>query len=484
MKRLTILSIIIILILAVGCQPTPDDSVVAPKNIEQIVIQAQENTEEGADIHESIKAELYNDTFTSGNGKTVFNISATIDIPDVESLSIQRVTKHVFSQEEASQMIETFLGDVKLYQIPVSLDQKQIEEKLILYYGMRDGSIPIFVDGEDSTSIERLNELIADYEKALLSAEDAPGQLEASLIFSTPSDSTDPASQKIEGVSINANGDIYLCINNCYPQPNIVRAIYVNAKARDGFLYNRNAPYYDIRDTEDPIVPASFNLSQDEALQFANNLLADLEISGMQCAQIRYVVMPSNTSNTWPGITYTSENAQAFKWAYKLQFTRLAGGVPITITSANGTGVTDETLYALPWEYEKLEIIVDTAGLVCFEYRSPYEIVETITTNASILPFEDIASVAKVMLPATYGWIDESSEMKSASIEISRISLGMMRVTEPNARDHGLLIPVWDLWGSLTTTNNNGEQSVFYEFESLLTINALDGTVINRQLGY
>ena len=50
-----------------------------------------------------------------------------------------------------------------------------------------------------------------------------------------------------------------------------------------------------------------------------------------------------------------------------------------------------------------------------------------------------------------------------------------------------MLVPVWDFFGNYERTLNEGEGPADKDTErynSLLTINAVDGTVIDRGLGY
>ena len=60
-----------------------------------------------------------------------------------------------------------------------------------------------------------------------------------------------------------------------------------------------------------------------------------------------------------------------------------------------------------------------------------------------------------------------------------------MRISEANDFQSGLLVPVWDIIGTkkykynTKSNDENGENE-----ESLMTINAIDGTVIDKQLGY
>ena len=72
---------------------------------------------------------------------------------------------------------------------------------------------------------------------------------------------------------------------------------------------------------------------------------------------------------------------------------------------------------------------------------------------------------------------------------IDRIVLGYARIYEPSTDAHtGVLIPVWDFFGSMTSESEyNGETESNTSKdpnESFLTINAVDGSIIDRDLGY
>ncbi len=57
--------------------------------------------------------------------------------------------------------------------------------------------------------------------------------------------------------------------------------------------------------------------------------------------------------------------------------------------------------------------------------------------------------------------------------------LGYSRISEADSFDTGLLVPVWDFMGTVTN-EAYGEE----EYRSVLTINAVDGSIIDRALGY
>jgi hypothetical protein len=75
-------------------------------------------------------------------------------------------------------------------------------------------------------------------------------------------------------------------------------------------------------------------------------------------------------------------------------------------------------------------------------------------------------------------------------LKINRVELSMMRIAKPDS-DEYLVIPVWDFYGGSiepTTSDDTDEECLnelteFYG-RSFLTINAIDGSVIDRKLGY
>ena len=74
------------------------------------------------------------------------------------------------------------------------------------------------------------------------------------------------------------------------------------------------------------------------------------------------------------------------------------------------------------------------------------------------------------------------------SFHIEEIRLGYMRIMEKGNPTEGTMVPVWDFLGTKVIDHNNTGEAYTDSFggpyESCLTINAMDGTVIDRDLGY
>ena len=101
------------------------------------------------------------------------------------------------------------------------------------------------------------------------------------------------------------------------------------------------------------------------------------------------------------------------------------------------------------------------------------------------MAFDSIVKIYEQMMEVTNADIGEFE--KQRTYHVNKIKLGYSRIYDPNVDNRaGVLVPVWDFFGGFDAEidghyeQNNGEHSK----QSFMTINAIDGTVINRDLGY
>lgn len=489
-KKLFWLLLSAVILILSACQQTPEQPIVVGKNLNAIIDKAV-TTEEGqaGSVSERINApESYNASVNGVNGKLSVNVNASVTVPDTEGISVVRVARHSFTQQEADRMMEVLMRGETLYQTDTALTKEEIQEKLVAYYGMRDGSIPVNLDGENPGDTEKLAELIKYYEGLLQNAPETRVPVPADTKFHTPDDAFNPNAQVIEGTAAVNGKAAYLYINDGFFGDNNIEATFVNAKTQLEGNYN-SSPYTVLSDEDaaDIQVPAGFTMTEDDARRAAEDILARLGITGMACVKIQYAVMSDEFATgdvvLDADATVPPQQWADGKWAYSLQFQREINGIPVTLTRHSGNSLREEDDYSQPWPYERLELIADETGVVYFNYVSPYDVKETVTENAALLEFPKIASVFENMLPVAYGYLNEEGTAAGLRIEVSEARLGLMRVTEQNSRDSGLLIPVWDFFGETTIIPEEGEP-YSNGVNTLLTINAVDGSVIDRDLGY
>ena len=441
MKRMIgILLTAIASVLLVSCQSTPEEPVVIQKDMEQMIEKAtkEDEAQQDASLTAYLSApEIYTTSFDGYNGDLSVNVNAVVTVPDSDGISVVRIGRHEFTQGEADKMMEVFLQGETLYQVDLSMTREEIQEKLVTYYGMRDGSIPMDVDGENPQDKEKLRQTIEYYEKLLRETPETKVLVPADTTFHTPETTVNPDAQVIEGTATVNGKASYFYINNGFFSKNNIEAIFINAKTQLEMGYN-DCPY-SVLDDEELIgiqIPDSFTMSRTDAQNTAGDVLARLGITDMACVGIRYAVMSeevaTGTAVAEPEAVIAPEELEAGKMGILPTISEINKRYTYNpdITCWNSRSVEEEGDVSAPWPYEKLEIIVDETGIVYYYYRSPYSARETVTEDAALKQFSEIESVFEKMFPITYGYLNDEGTDYKLSVNIMEVKLGLMRITE------------------------------------------------------
>ena len=134
---------------------------------------------------------------------------------------------------------------------------------------------------------------------------------------------------------------------------------------------------------------------------------------------------------------------------------------------------------------ELITVVVDDDGIQAVRYDMPFEITQVLDEDCELLSFDQIMNVARTIFPLRYAYLE--SEYKDTRMRVDQITLGYMVVLSRNNSDYCEIIPVWDFFGTVEhRREKNGEviEARNEPFRSLLTISAIDGTIIDRNYGY
>ncbi len=170
---------------------------------------------------------------------------------------------------------------------------------------------------------------------------------------------------------------------------------------------------------------------------------------------------------------------------YTVHFARTLDGIPVNYTFARGEGIDESDSF---WSYERMDLSYDENGLIKFEWDNPYQVEKISDEYLFLLPFSEIQTVFEEMMIKKYE--DAVEQLKGvdefqANYEINEVRLGYMRIREAGNVTEGTMVPVWDFYGTKTFQYDDGEFYVEnFAYDSLITINALDGTIIDRDFGY
>ena len=124
--------------------------------------------------------------------------------------------------------------------------------------------------------------------------------------------------------------------------------------------------------------------------------------------------------------------------------------------------------------YEQVLMAINREGqITSFLWSSPYRISDERVTQ-TLLPFENILTVARQTLLLKY----QVEEVRGEShLFVYRIALGYMAVLQRDTLTFALT-PVWNFYG------HDVPEDVHVGCRPLLTVNAVDGTVIDLEYGY
>lgn len=469
MKKVsTFLVLILILSFLTACQKTPDEQFVMKKDTERMIEQAaaQEN---GTPISAlGIPDERYTYETSDTSGTVRIYADAAIILPDVERLPIVRVGMGKFTERDAENLYHLLCEGAT----PIALDAPLPKS---YYQEILQGLIELRQSGnlDKYASLEELDAAITEAMKEVDQAPASAQVIEPEFSFV----SKDGASEFRIGC-LSANSKIStLIVTNSEDGSGSNRADFIrdiqDRAAYSSWIAGGLAPTLAFEQTLSPYFEPP-KMSEQQTLELATRAIEKLELVDFVCTGKRMAAL------YLPGVDASDAPRRG---VYEFMFTRSVNGAAITFTNDDGMGLPDDpTTTAKPWMYERLRIFIDDEGIFALQWDSPYTVTEIQNESATLLPFDKIIEIFERMIVVKNEQAgDAVSAVRKQTIEIKEIRLGLMRVKEKNVGDSGVLVPVWDFFGTQAfddiTIGQDG-------YQSLLTINAVDGSIIDRDLGY
>ncbi len=491
MKKIISLITALLLLTAIfsGCQATPEKPVVIQKDYDGMIEKAKETPTAKEAPPERYEAEL------SGlNGAFRVNVHADMTMPQDKNYPVLEVKNHTITDEEAGHIIDTLCkgemlacGDGGEYIL-----SKSELQKYILYWKSQGKS----EDGKYTFQRD-----IDIYE---------------SLLSETP-ETAPPMNRKFE------NGKIYQMQNNRLTTREDENRQYIyGMSSKDGLhetigisrstdgresyvvymadasalvpfgaagfetyttaetLQKADAEYREVYLAQGILPDAlpDIAVTEQESVALADELIDELGIdyaSSIFAEKVYGVnlIIKNNISEYTPA-----------RCVWRIRYGRAAGGLCTTYTRNRSATLGDDQ-FAESWEYEQISVYVDDSGIVGFFWRAPYEITETKVENAAVLGFDEIREIFEQMMFVKYSYYENFGVI--ITIDIDNVRFGLTRICSPNDSKKGLLVPTWDFFGTWGFTKQGSDEidtSESIPYESYLTINAIDGSIIDRNMGY
>ena len=530
-----------------ACQENPEGSIVAHKDMDQLISQAAKSGESQVGAVEVIAGakeyESYQTTIESENLKVKVNVDAQVEVPEVDRLSIYRVAQKQFDQAFLDKVRAELCPDATLYDGAVRdvRTKSQIEQEL---QGMRqmmaeeeanlrqtysemeemtqediEANVQVYKD-EWQREIDSLQEAYetapdeldyaaypsdgqihtveelhaqhpdSEYYEWQYGLSDQPGD----SIFYGVSDGKDGAYQSLY-VQNNADYGNRLMFRNTtdgHPMTSVLVEEtpfqpHYSAREAAGFdisfeeFYEKKGVPTPVIDggylmepdwTFAPVGSTTISFTQEEAQAKAEALLEKLDLSDFKFdegGQFSELVSEKNENGDMLYDVY-----------YILRYRREMDGVMLTQSSGMkfAEGWEDSDTYRKQmWAGESIEFRINDRGIVGFNYNAPLEITDTVVEGAALKTFDEVKGIFEQMLPVTLGSTDYDNVAK-----VDKVRLSYSRISEKDSFDTGLVVPVWSFEG--TDEAYSGEFLDWTNTGTLLAINAIDGSVIDSNLGY
>ncbi len=448
-----------------ACQPTPENEIVINKNDGAM----EKEIEKGTDISEKQLKDVsqqYKNTLTKAN--ITVNFDAKVDKVDSDTFPVWTAGKYQITQTDADNIAKVLIPpEAEVYDTAQSntLTKSEIQDK-ILNCKAEIERIKKLDDegfsnefGEDETrksAIEWINDQIDYYESMINDAPDEKPIVDSDLVFK---DTLSGRGIDVYIKKTNKSDPLYFLI------------------LRDFVRYGNDEETIScIKSDSDFVVQDSktMGITLKEAESQASSALRSMGINDM-------TVVSSGTLNySKPNEAYFVKYQRILDNKYVLSDIETAPQMEPEDEMATGTYIDENgnevvSEYAAPLDPEELTVMINKEGIIDLFWLNAKGDFNKITENVELLTFEDIMKKSEDNI--FYNIYADKEDKVTVNIE--SIELNYMCVKQKDSLTKLLAIPVWDFIGFQKETKFGFRISGCY-----LTLNAIDGTVIDRELGY
>ncbi len=425
-----------------------------------------------------------------GNDTVSVKVDAAVEVPQAEGFQTYKVTSRVFAQADYDKVSRVLLGGAPLWERDYEkmegshgFTKAEVEERISILeerkaQAQKAGAKDPVMDDEKGKSYDEEIKVWEDM------GEKAPEEavfIDVPALVSYTESAEDIEDNYLSGYATVDGQDYFVSLdNNLRDDWRWVSFAVRNQKEHGGEIRGTGQEELNRAVQEaagDPVgrAKAEEDLPVEEITKKAESLVSDMGFSDFAVDGGEYY---------W-AVTGGGEDDLTMDYVgYQVNFARLVDGIPVTYTSRTGTTVDDGDICS--WPYESLRLIFDEdVEMTDFVWENPYQLEKLSDEYVFLMPFSDIQDIFEEMVIKKYTDFVGEEQIRIA-LDIDRVRLGYMRVREKGNLMEGTLIPVWDFFGSETFYYEGTDETytVDGESESWLTINAMDGTVVDRGLGY
>ncbi len=427
-----------------------------------------------------------------------------MEVPKADKIYSVKLERQELTQELADMFLDYFIGDSPMY-MRISEGEKAstLENELANWEQVKynaennwdevKNKDPYQDNGGQQGAIEYIDDVIERIEKQLENAPDVYGYESMSRQIALPRDNggkdipedateEEIAASKAEDERLRSlHSSVlellgYAKVEESYIEDKMAYLYLHGDAGKTATLYYDNSNsaagngYYIGREEEEELSKA-ITISLDEAVEIAQKAIQDLGVGDtyLEGYHFNAIVIDGELA---PCYVLTFK-----KNIYSMPTIQLSNGVAVLNQRWNNEANETPNISASGQEIESMNIIVDESGVLKFSWRGIMHETEILNEYSDIMNFEDIVSIFDEKILEAYSQVD------NIEIVINKISLSMLPVIVEGS-DEIITVPVWDFRGYSYDPNDIERKNKVVagnsSLTSFLTINAIDGTIINR----
>lgn len=471
-----------------GCQKTPEHNAVQNKG-ESALNDAIAATPEEHNLFEA--PEEWQHEFGSPDGTISIVIDAGIELPDTQSYPVVRVEKADLTEAWLKNFISKLGNGSKVYEYK--------DERMYTKHEVEEIIINLKREIMDPNS--DINSVVANEEKRAELIREKEAEIRSwEAYYKAAPETYEPLEKEVQYSLSNTGRQHFSCSmdlgkdNPAY--------ISVSRSEEGGYIVISN---YDAQTGEivfsfhDLENLGNMSMTLEQASTLGLSFLENLGEDGFSPSLILGGCLRDRNN--------PNAAMEELPQCYHIFYTRSVNGVKTTYrtTSMDGflmngrmaekAAVMEQ--YAPFWPQESVEMVIADSGIQYVRWEMPTRQVETLNASVKLLPFEEIKQIFETQMTVEGLWTNPADTgIISREVVITRIVLGMTQIREKDTYDGLLMIPAWNFYGYEVYTyaapteggydldDENKYRNDQLEGHSFLTVNAIDGSIINPVLGY
>jgi len=456
-KTLMMVMIVILIGSMSACQATPKVEVIRQKGDINEVIKdnevksTQEEEKDEAKIKDIVKAENKTEFEIKLPGDKVdILVNADIIVPDVSKVPVYEVVRKDFVDSDLSKISKIFFGDNELYPELTyeTMTKNELLQELAKAQKRKDA---LGEQADEKTKMiadSEINTLQSYIDKAPESIDRGPVELKMNKQEGEGGGNTNFFSA--QGDIGEVRGHLYMMTYESYSGC----SFYMDNAANSD--YNSRYAIADTDGEEAAEMENTCKYNVEEATALCEEVITKLGIEGMY--SVSYV---DDLAQGMP-----SQGGSTSYIGYQIKYNRKVEGLMETADYFDGNESNEEQ-DNIPYSFETMYFRITDQGVEQFIWNSPMELGKKLAENVTLSDYSEIEDIFKNQVALKFADIEDTTV-----IHVNEIQFGLMRIRNKDKQNEFTLVPTWDFMSDL------------YGRSSLLTINAIDGSILDRRYGY